>query len=396
MNARGPCLKPEDLTRAALDPAQRRFLGHLSSCAHCALKLADINRLFQIARALPNGEPTEERANTILAEVLAADISRPSRSGLFVKFSAAAAVFLLLMTGLFALFLMPSKEKGPPRPAEIHRGTVSPHLDASFNLVSSQPDEIVRLTDGAVTVNVAKLSKGERFRIAVKDAEIEVKGTAFDVVAEDDRLSSVWVMSGEVAVRAIGHKEVILHPGERWPESNAAAEAVDEKTIGPIEERSPQKTLQKTRTPHPLAASIQDEAPPVPTTDERAESPVEEAFNKGWQAYKAERWDEAVEYFERSYAADPGSGFAEDSLFWKAVVHDRRGESARAEAALQLFLDTYPKAHRAGEAQAMLGWKLLQSGDLKKSEALFQQARLDSSPKVQKSAEQGLLEIKKK
>jgi hypothetical protein len=65
-----------------------------------------------------------------------------------------------------------STELKAPMKAEPSKEVVLPHLGASFTLRSSQKDEIVRLTDGAITVNVAKLLKGGRFRIALKEAKI--------------------------------------------------------------------------------------------------------------------------------------------------------------------------------------------------------------------------------
>jgi ferric-dicitrate binding protein FerR (iron transport regulator) len=77
----------------------------------------------------------------------------------------------------------------PPRAGRIH---------------SCQPDEIVRLFGGTLTVRVDPLRSNERFRIVTGDALVEVKGAVFDVTATEDRLTSVRVISGIVEVRPSG------------------------------------------------------------------------------------------------------------------------------------------------------------------------------------------------
>ncbi len=76
--------------------------------------------------------------------------------------------------------------------------------------------------DGTVTVEVDRLQPGERFRIVTGDAEVEVRGTAFDVTAAGDRLRSVRVMHGSVEVRPAGGSVRILSPGQAWEASQVA------------------------------------------------------------------------------------------------------------------------------------------------------------------------------
>ena len=75
---------------------------------------------------------------------------------------------------------------------------------AHWELSSRSPDEVVRLYDGTIDVAVTPLGSGERFRVVVGASEIEVRGTAFRVVARAGELLSVTVTRGTVEVRPAG------------------------------------------------------------------------------------------------------------------------------------------------------------------------------------------------
>src|SRR5207302_1565888 len=75
-------------------------------------------------------------------------------------------------------------------------GTILAQPGAEFIRLGQPPDEIVRLSQGTLTVEVSPLGAGERFRVITSDAEVEVRGTAFDVVAAADRLTAVRVHHG--------------------------------------------------------------------------------------------------------------------------------------------------------------------------------------------------------
>lgn len=80
-----------------------------------------------------------------------------------------------------------------------------------------------RLARGAVSAHVTKLKAGERFVVATPDAEIEVRGTRFQVtvVSPDEAcgdgvVTRVAVSEGVVVVRSLGH-EVRVEAGRHWP-----------------------------------------------------------------------------------------------------------------------------------------------------------------------------------
>src|SRR5260221_14353033 len=99
-----------------------------------------------------------------------------------------------------------------PRAADVH-----PQAGARFARIGSPRDQIVRLMESAVTVEVPKLDPAQRFRVMTGDAEIEVRGTAFDVVARRDHLETVRVLRGGEEERATGRAVVVLDAGGGWP-----------------------------------------------------------------------------------------------------------------------------------------------------------------------------------
>jgi TolA-binding protein len=75
------------------------------------------------------------------------------------------------------------------------------------------------------------------------------------------------------------------------------------------------------------------------------------------------------------------------------VARARAGAGASAIAALSRFLEAYPSSPRAGEAAAMLGWLLVDTGDLAGAERRFRAAENDPVDAVRASARKGLRAI---
>ena len=393
------CLNPEQLTRAAFDVGASRLLGHAGKCPHCAASLRALSELRSVAQQLPDGAPTEEAADAVLAQILAADLKeapprrRPASKAVL---HALVAASLFLSIGIaFALFHthqdaahLHQDWSKIVRNRKAHRATVHPNPGAKFSIAAGQPDEIVRLTGGAITVHVDKLHAGERFRVVTGNAEIEVRGTTFDVRADHDQLTSVRVISGEVAVRPHRQPEVLLHPGERWPSVESALPPLPEAEAPSVAEAEQDEVIRRL---HPHKSDVpSDDAQSPQTEASKARKAAEAAFNEGWSAYNVGNYRQAAHRFDDAFAADPRSGFAEDAMFWKAVALDHVHNERRAAQALSFFIATYPESRRIPEASAMLGWKALDSGDTKQARALFIRAQKSPSERVRNSAAQGL------
>ena len=402
-----PCLSPEQLTRAAFDVGASRFLGHASRCPQCADELQEISYLRQIALQLPDGAPTEDAADTVLARILEADLTArlpkrntdqmPVRRGLI----AAGVLFFfgIIYTMLHVLVHLHTPNiqtvqtvSATQTHQEVFRASVHPNPDARFSIADGQPDEIVRLIDGSIAVHVDKLKPGERFRVITGNAEIEVRGTTFDVRAVDNELISVRVINGLVEVRPQHQKAVVLRPGEEWT-CNEGANVFLSKETGRNHSGAGNRHVSTLRsTPIQSSLSAADKSVQKPTLRQRdpASRVAETAFNEGWAAYNAGQLREAVRRFDAAYDADARSGFAEDAMFWKAVALDRSQNEQAAIKALYFFIDTYPHSRRTLEACAMLGWKRLDSGDTEGARRLFVRAQKSKSTRVHNSAVQGL------
>ncbi len=374
------CPSPVELERAYWTQGDAARV-HALACARCTAELAEIEALIAAGRAIEPSPQSAERREEIRTTLLAKQRSEaPERR--FVRWwqlapvaAAAAAVALWLA--------WPGSESGPDR-APGRRGTVMAHGDAHYMLMSPQPDEIVRLVDGTLTVQVEPLARGERFRVVVADGEVEVVGTAFDITAEADRLVGVRVMHGVVRVREAGGQLRVLEAGQVW-RSAAMRESV---LIGPPapEPVAPEPPIA------PAPRQIQKQIDPPPAAPGRSEG--QKAFDEGWNALRGERFDDAASAFARAAASGAGSRIAEDAGYWQAVALARAGQSAKASRAFESFLGAYPSSTRVGEASAMLGWILFDARDYQGAARRFRAAVKDRSARVRKSAADGLNAIR--
>jgi TolA-binding protein len=243
---------------------------------------------------------------------------------------------------------------------------------ARFTRVQTAPDDVVRLDHGAIVLEVSPLAAGERFRVRTDDAEVEVRGTRFEVSADEGKLMAVSVSSGRVEVRSPDGGHVVLEPGDEWVRG-AEQPAGGTRAPTPAHATPPRAAAARAnvRTPPPRQA-----APP--------------SFVRAWSLLRQGSAREAAALFaevERT-AADPG--IAEDALYWRAVATTKAGERAQAEALFERFLRSFPSSSRAGEAAAALGWLYVDSGQLVEARRAFERAADDPSAAVRTSARDGL------
>ena len=102
------------------------------------------------------------------------------------------------------------------------RATIRAIGPARFSRAQFQPDEIVRLDDGEIELEIAPLHAHERFRVVTDDGEVEVRGTRFKVSVIDHHLAAVHVWKGQVEVRSSGGAQAILAPGDDWVRAGLA------------------------------------------------------------------------------------------------------------------------------------------------------------------------------
>jgi hypothetical protein len=254
--------------------------------------------------------------------------------------------------------------------------------------MQGQPDEVVLLRQGEITVEVEHLAEHERFRVLTGDAAVEVKGTVFSVTASDDRLVAAGVTRGQVVVRVLGHDSVTLGPNERWDRTLAEQRA--RPALGDSIE-----LLKQPNHPSPQPGHARDRRLGLVRSDDlttalATQSAAETAFADGWQALRSQRLAEAAAAFSRAVDAAGDQPLSEDAWFWLAVCQARIPRPAEARETLTAFIARFPHSPRIGEAEDTLGWLLIDSGDLAGAERAFATAALGSGASVRRSAKEGL------
>jgi len=181
-------------------------------------------------------------------------------------------------------------------------------------------------------------------------------------------------------VRDSAGRSHVLDAGELWRPA-AARDAV----MGPPAPEPVQVD------PQPVPRQMQKQIDPPPAAPGRSDG--QRAFDDGWNALRAERFDEAASAFARAAQNGPGR-VAEDAGYWQAVALARAGHSAKAARAFDSFLAAWPSSTRAGEASAMLGWILFDARDYQGAARRFRAAVKDPAARVRKSAADGLNAIR--
>ncbi len=369
--------------------------AHVERCAECTRELEALERIVDAGREIDLGpvDParTEQRRARLLEAARRSAGPRASRTPIVVAglaVAVAVAMVAMLAVDRFApaATATPRSEalalSEPPTTVARTHGAVRASAGAHFTLLSDAPDEIVRLVEGAITVSVTPLSPGERFRVVVGDAEVEVRGTAFEVAAQDDRLESVDVLHGAVEVRLEGSAPTLVHAGERW--ARTVEDASEVENAAPIDETASVRAS-RPRAPAP---------PSIDETRSRAPSwTAASGFETGWSALHDGDPLAAATAFGEVLARAPRDPLAEDASFWRAVAWSRAERTTEARVALESFVRTYPRSVRAPEASVMLGWLLLSSGEREGARAMFERGTNDPSERVRASAARGLAAI---
>ena len=428
------------------------------------LTAEELATLVCACKELPVERPDADRRDEVRGALLAAaqssrreDDAPPARrwrrpAAVIVTLAAAAAAALLIWLPDPSA---PVRIVGADTVTET-RATVQAPSSADFVHTASRQadgtnDEVVRVKNGRVTVAVEKLRTGERFRVVTRDAEVEVRGTAFDVDVVDDELRGVDVHHGLVEVRVLGRPPILLHAGERWrldddrtalsvpdartatapvgvPGQTAPVPAPDQRATTPVEAGAVPAGIARLTdrlapgpagehvaagpaAPAPTAAAdttataIAGESPVAAAADATAAaiaaeppaatatvypSRTELSFESGWHNLRSGNFGVAADDFGRAIAAEPDEPLAEDARYWYGVALARAGRRGAAERALADFLQRHPSSLRYGRAALMLGWMLAEDGDRAGARARFESAAASDDDDIQAQAKQGL------
>jgi hypothetical protein len=226
----------------------------------------------------------------------------------------------------------------------LHTGTrLVVEGEGDFAIEGQGAMQLFELSAGSVRAEVAKLVSGERFIIRTRDAEIEVRGTAFRVATAPSDASCgggtttrVAVYEGVVAVRAAGN-EARVAAGESWPAGCGAREVAVAPSV-------------------PGSASTAVPSPPAPkpaTATERTRSELaaqNDLFDRGVEAKRRGDSSSALSAFQELLGRYPGSPLAEAASAERMKLL-QAVDPARAPAAAREYLSRYPSGFARADAE---------------------------------------------
>ncbi len=332
-----PCTRRREVERwirqGALSEMPSAVQSHIEECSACAASVEEVTETRawfddDVPFALSDTSASEMRFRLEAAareSRLEPNTSRISPYGYaaFAAFAAAAVALLVLRPWVS---ISPTDKHAPTPLAQV---SAEPGVAIEE---SKAPHEAYRLENGTAQFDVRSLQEGESFTVRVGDEAVHVRGTSYQVEAEDGRLMAVRVREGVVEVALDGVPNPILEAGESWER--------------PIED-SVEPTTQ-VLIPHiePRVEPRVDPAPRSPSFDA--------LFRRAWSLHQSAHSAAAAAAFDR-LLRHPDIGAREpDVLFWSAQSHFARGNEARARAHLQRLVTRYPSSNRAPDARRQL------------------------------------------
>jgi ferric-dicitrate binding protein FerR (iron transport regulator) len=190
---------------------------------------------------------------------------------------------------------------------------------SELQLVRADVERWFRLARGAVSAHVTKLKAGERFVVATPDAEVEVRGTRFQVtvVPADEAcdrgvVTRVAVSEGVVVVRSLG-QEVRVEAGHHWPLG------CPERTLSP-ERTAPERATVSVKHAPPHASSLKGE--PVQSVSASTLATENDLFSSALKAGRAGDRREAVELLNVLLARFPNSPLRESAESARAKLSE--------------------------------------------------------------------------
>jgi TolA-binding protein len=412
---RGPrrCPAPGELSRAFSEGASPEIAIHLRACAACALGWATLERLDTVVASLPVPSLSDERREHLAAQLGASlegprAVRDPRRSPWWWSWAALGSA-VAAGSGLWALRRHRAGEPGTAV-------TVQSVGAASFKRARPLPDEVVRLEDGTIHLEVRSLETSERLRVETADAELEIGSGRFDVTAAHDQLIAVRVWSGHTELRGSSF-HIDLRDGDAWtkfPNRPAGASAAPAPTTPATSTSPPTMATEALRPPVPRGAVTSRHvsrrltafgreavAPTASVNDDGRDAsslpaPRSEArpapFEAAWQLLRAGDSAGAADAFREVVRTSTGS-VREQGTFWLGVAQARAGRSREARATLEGFIDAFPASSRRGEASAVLGWLLVDAHELAGARRAFERAASDPVDRVRASAANGLARV---
>lgn len=378
-----------------------------------------LSTLSDASRNLPWEAPSpvamRDLEATILKSAREFPLPTPSRSKLAIPALGAALSLALLVVWIAGT---EGERKTETSPEE--RSQLVASGDARYERVTLHPSQVddpvtekVHLLEGTIWLEVETLGAEERFVVSTEDAEVEVRGTRFEVAAREGKLLRVSVQEGAVEVRH-GGGSWLLHPGELWePEPAVVAEpppdhATTAEVPAPLPAPAPASRAKVAPQPPPKLQRPGTEpqpshAEPEPSVDEPrpghlamldATPPLgERAFFAGWTALRSGDPAAAATHFEEVSRMGADPGLLADAAYWRIVALARSGGEQDAEREMETFLRHHAGADREAEVALMLGLRRMRAGALADARRLLEQAARTGTEPLKSRANAALLQI---
>ncbi|MCC7381683.1 MAG: FecR domain-containing protein [Deltaproteobacteria bacterium] len=424
--APGGCLSDLELSLAY--DAQREGVAdtHLLTCTRCRERLAELEQLTTLGRAVPHVEPRPDAGAALVAWAAQNPVRARSLFPWRAAALVAAAASVVMVVSLLALE-QEAADRGLERQAEV-RGSADARYEHQISRLSADGarDETLRVEHGRVQVELKPLAAGERFRVLVSDADIEVLGTRLEVEVREGRLYEVQVIAGRAMVRARERPPASLDAGERWSPAPSRAEASAARAPAPVPAAPAVLPTSAPAAPAVLPTSVPAVPRIPPSSVARSESPAEprspraegaslprarsslldaaafgasaetapippppdafEAeFGQAWSHFRAGELPEAAEGFAQVERG--GSlALAEDAAYWRVVALLKLG-APDSEEMLARFLERHPASLRWGQLAITRAEQLLARGKKAEAWTLLRRAAQDPDHAIAESAE---------
>lgn len=331
---------------------QASLARHVVTCAACRDHAAELRRMRELSKeeARPLEPLVHHRGRARLLREAAGVPRAPRRLPVGLAASFAAAVLASV-----ALAFAATRPAPPPRVSARVATTVAA-LDltvvrgdegTSFSRQRTNGFDLVRLAQGAIHVRVHHLHPGERFVVHLDDAEVEVRGTRFDVEADGGHLTRVKVSEGVVELRR-GNETRLLPAGTEW---NAPVAAVV-----PQNASSPSVGSSPSVAGSPGSASTARKPLPSAPSPNGAGSDGSDdaAFRAGMARLEKGDFGQAASELHSFASAHPDDPRAEDAEFLEALSLSKAGRADDAARAARRYLDAHPDGYRRAEAEKLL------------------------------------------
>lgn len=329
-----------------LDPTTlASFERHAATCASCTLERAALLQLRALTDHMPSPTTTPLDRKRLRASILknvnlgmmTADSKRPAWL--------LAASVLVASLAIFAGWGFSTRHRvvhDVPSVTASIAFEVTPIGVAQWTVDREGADVQVALSDGSVSIHVAKLSIGQRFVLILPDGQIEVRGTRFVAHVDRGYTRDVRVSEGTVALRLASSRERLLRTGESWvaePDETAVEAVPSAIAVHAPDPPRPRGEKHPSRPP-------QDSAP--------QESSAGSAFSNAMTAFSSGAYETSDALFAQFQQRFPADARNEDVDFLRIVIEKRLGDPAAAARRARAYLERYPRGFRRNDVERLV------------------------------------------